>query len=210
MIVFVLGILLCSGQSAQSPQSPIDVALLIDVSDTMTLGPHQQDVTLVTEAADDLALRLVEGDAARIGTFGGQIAISPAVADPAALRLTASRLKNRLGGSSPIWDAVAEAVQTIQDGSRRRGIIVVTDGRATGNRLGFADLLAILRDAPVPIFIVCIDPWLERQTKPTRPNPDPGVRLKQLAQITGGTCVFVKRKELAAAVVRAVNDLRER
>jgi len=216
VVAAVLVALLSFGQAAPPPQSPIDVALLIDVSDSMTLGPYQRDVALVNDAAGALALRFARGDTARIGAFGSQISIQPPVADPDALRLAASRLTNRLGGSSPLWDAVAEAVKTIPGGPRRRGIIVITDGRATGNRLGFADLLAILRDASVPVFIVSVDPWLEREAKRqreakrTRPNPDPGVRLEQLAQLTGGTCVFVERKELAAALFRAVNTLRER
>jgi hypothetical protein len=68
----------------------------------------------------------------------------------------------------------------------------------------------MLKDASVPVFIISVDGWLQSRAKRTTSNPDPGTRLEELAQITGGTCVFVERKALAAAVVRAVNALRER
>lgn len=213
MIALLAIALLSFGQPAGAPQ-PIDVTLLVDVSDSMTVGPYQRDVALVTEAAGDLALRLVDGDAARIGTFGSRIAIQPPVADPNALRLAATQLTRQLGGFSPIWDAVAEAVKTFPNTSRTRGIILITDGRATGNRTGFADLLTILRNASVPVFVVFYDPypWIDRQPKPPRPNPNPAERLEQLAQVTGGTYVSVaqRRAPIAGAVVAAVDALRER
>lgn len=209
MIALFATALLAFAQPAEA--KPIDVTLLVDVSDSMTLGPHDRDVDLVTEIGRDVALRLANGDVARIGAFGSRIVISPAVADPKTLRLAASQLIRELGGSSPIWDAVAEAVKTIPNGSRRRGIVVITDGRATGNRMGFTDLLTMLKDTSVPVFIVSYDPWKERQIDRTQPNPDPGARLKRLAEVTGGTyVVVVKRKALAAAVAQAVNTLRER
>jgi Mg-chelatase subunit ChlD len=210
LIALVLVGLLSIPQATHSSQSTIDVALLVDVSDSMTLGPFQRDGGIVAEAADAVAQRLIQGDIARIGTFGSQISMQHAVADPASLRLAASQLRARIGGSSPIWDAIAEAATALSNESGRRGIIVITDGRATGNRLGFEELLERLKLASLPVFVVSIDPWSEKLANRTRPNPDPGTSLERLARTTGGICIFVERKALLSALVRTIDSLRER
>ena len=73
-----------------------------------------------------------------------------------------------------LLEGVRRTHERFRDSARRRGIIAITDGRTTGNRLGFAGLVAMLRDASVSVFRVSVDPWLEREPKRTRPNPDPG------------------------------------
>ena len=45
-------------------------------------------------------------------------------------------------GPSPIWDAVASAARLLESQPGPRAIVLVTDGHATGNRLGVADAAA--------------------------------------------------------------------
>ena len=135
-------------------------------------------------------------------TFGDEITIDPTrLREADAVRAAAARLGERVGGRSPIWDALVTAAAAFDDSPGARGIIVLTDGRSTGNRIGFADALAQLRSRRVPVFVVSLD-------RSARPIPDPGARLEQLARETGGTCLFVDRPALPAAIKRSVGSLR--
>jgi len=191
--------------SAPQTAASVDVVLLVDVSDSFTIGGFTRDKAMVTAPAGALADAIQRGDRVRIGTFGSTLALDDrALEDAAAVRDAAAALAEHLGGPSPVWDALDAAGKALEPGNRRRGIILVTDGRATGNRLGFEEVLAKLKAAHLPVFVVSLD------KAGGRPIPDPGARLEQLAQQTGGVCFFVERKALPAAVTRAVATLRAR
>jgi len=118
-----------------------------------------------------LANRLEPGDTARMGTVGDQIVLEPApLGDAEAVRARTAALTANGGLVSPIWDALDAAAALLRPEGGRRGIVLVTDGRSTGNRLGFADVLARLRRDGIAVFVVSVD-----ADEGTR--PDPGVRL---------------------------------
>jgi Mg-chelatase subunit ChlD len=188
-------------QSA-GPSAPLDVVLMVDVSHSMTFGLVRRDRVLVPDAAVALAAAFEPGDAARVGAFGDGITLDlTRLRSADAVRDVAYTLGEQIGGASPIWDALLAAAAALEDGSGRRGIVLVTDGRSTGNRVGFVEALGRLTRTRIPIFIVSLD-------KSDRPLPDPGARLMRLADATGGTCVFVDRPALAGAIARAVRALR--
>jgi len=189
--------------AAQAATRPANVVLIVDVSHSVTYGIVKRDRTLVVDAASALAAAMQAGDTARVGTFGDEITIEPApLKDADAVRAAGARLAERIGGRSPIWDALVAAAGTLEGAGAPRGIIVLTDGRSTGNRIGFADAVDRLKRARIPVFVVSLD-------KSDRPIPDPGARLEQLAAATGGTCLFVDRPALPAAIKRSVSSLRQ-
>ncbi|HXT33198.1 MAG TPA: VWA domain-containing protein [Vicinamibacterales bacterium] len=189
--------------AAQAATRPANVVLIVDVSHSVTYGIVKRDRTLVVDAASALAAAMQAGDTARVGTFGDEITIEPApLKDADAVRAAGARLAERIGGRSPIWDALVAAAGTLEGAGAPRGIIVLTDGRSTGNRIGFADAVDQLKRAGIPVFVVSLD-------KSDRPIPDPGARLEQLAAATGGTCLFVDRPALPAAIKRSVSSLRQ-
>ena len=189
--------------AAQAATRPANVVLIVDVSHSVTYGIVKRDRTLVVDAASALAAAMQAGDTARVGTFGDEITIEPApLKDADAVRAAGARLAERIGGRSPIWDALVAAAETLEGADAPRGIIVLTDGRSTGNRIGFADAVDQLKRAGIPVFVVSLD-------KSDRPIPDPGARLEQLAAATGGTCLFVDRPALPAAIKRSVSSLRQ-
>jgi len=189
--------------AAQAATRPANVVLIVDVSHSVTYGIVKRDRTLVVDAASALAAAMQAGDTARVGTFGDEITIEPApLKDADAVRAAGARLAERIGGRSPIWDALVAAAGTLEGAAAPRGIIVLTDGRSTGNRIGFADAVDQLKRAGIPVFVVSLD-------KSDRPIPDPGARLEQLAAATGGTCLFVDRPALSAAIKRSVSSLRQ-
>lgn len=187
----------------QPATRPVSVVLMVDVSHSVTFGVIKRDRALITDAASALAAAMQAGDIARVGTFGDEITIDPTrLREPDAVRTAAGALAERIGGRSPIWDALVAAAAALNDGPGPGGIIVLTDGRSTGNRIGFADALDQLKRARIPVFVVSLD-------KSDRPIPDPGARLVQLARETGGTCLFVDRPALPAAIKRSLTSLRQ-
>ena len=199
----VLSVALLLLHAPPQPQ-PVDVALIVDVSHSMTFGVIKRDRALVREAAEALAAAASPGDTARLGTFGDEIAIeSTPLRDAGAIRAAGEKAADRIGGRSPVWDAVVAAAAAFEGAGTRRGIVVITDGRSTGNRIGFKEALAQVQRTGIPVFVISLD-------KSDRPIPDPGARLEELASATGGSCLFVERRALPGAIRRAVSTLRGR
>lgn len=187
---------------AQPPAAPIDVVLLVDVSSSITQGVFKRDASLLTDAASALGSALKPGDAARIGTFGTEIRLSPsAVSDADAMQKAADALTDTIGGPSPLWDALDASALVLSTGGPRRAIVVLTDGRSSANRIAFADVLTKLENARVAVFAIGLESG-------GSPVPDPKARLAYLADVTGGTFKPAKRKEVEAAVKQAVAALR--
>jgi uncharacterized protein (DUF58 family) len=181
---------------------PIDVVLMVDVSGSITQGVFKRDASLITDAASALASVLARGDAARVGTFGTEIRLTPAAtSDPAAIQKAASALTDTLGGASPLWDALDASTLVLSTGGPRRGIIVLTDGRSSANRIAFGDALTKLENARVAVFAIGLESG-------GSPVPDPKARLAYLADVTGGTYQPAKRKDVEAAVKQAIAALR--
>jgi hypothetical protein len=170
----------------------LDLVLMIDVSHSVSHpGFFKTDRDLVPQAAAAIARVLKPDDRVRLGAFGTTIAIGADV----------STLVGVTGGPSPLWDALDTSRLALTDATGRRGIIVVTDGRSTANRIGFAEILARLERDRLPVFVVALD--LEM-----RATPDPSIRMRQLAERTGGDYIVVKRQGIAAGITHAVALLR--
>jgi von Willebrand factor type A domain len=200
MTLWLLGALLI--QAPVRSTRAVDVVMMVDVSHSVTFGVIKRDRRLMPELGEALAEALESGDTARIGTAGDAIVLDTVpLRDGAAIRAKADALGTHIGGASPIWDALVTAASALPDSSGRRGIILVTDGRSTGNKIGFADMLERVKASGIPVFVVSID-------KSDKLEPDPGARLLALAKATGGTCLFVERPALRGAIMRAVHTLR--
>ena len=167
---------------------PVAVVLLLDVS-----ASHVQSGTgWLKNGTEQLIASLTAVDRMRIGGFAGRLSLSPAfTADPrqlddAALAALDPPDAERFG-PSPIWDVVDEAVTTLAFGAARRTLIVVTDGRSTGNRHSLAEVAERAAAASVSVNVVMRES--ERtipQDRTTAARVRPGVFLERLARYTGG------------------------
>ena len=131
---------------AAGAEQPLSLVLLFDTSASVNDVTSRGDVRASVEKW--FLPRLAPGDRVHVGSFARQIAIGPPLADnPKELQsVTRKALDPREAdtfGPSPIWDAVAAAVATLANTEGRRAVLLLTDGRATGNRLSMEEAEAV-------------------------------------------------------------------
>jgi hypothetical protein len=89
-------------------------------------------------------------------------------------------------GASPLWDGLDIVVRQVAQDPGRRAILILTDGRSTGNRIGVNALVADANAFGVSIWPIEYGPseWYlpDRDGRTT----DPSQLLSQLAKRTGG------------------------
>ncbi len=136
--------------------------------------------------------RLAPRDRVHVGSFARQTSIGPAISGNPKVLLSAVRKaldprdEDTLG-PSPIWDAIDLAVAALANAEGRRAIVLVTDGRATGNRLSPEEAATRAAAEGVAVSVVGED-WemTIRQDANTGVRVRPGVALARIASATGG------------------------
>jgi Ca-activated chloride channel family protein len=198
---------------------PIRLVIMLDVS-----GSMEGNLPLLRAAAEELFTRLRPDDAARVGTFGHEIMISPSFTrNPDELR---AALPTTIAPDAltPLWRAVDEALDAFaEEGEDRRVILVLSDGKDSGP-IGFrqrhvsqAEVIDRARNADVMVYGIGMR---SRRARPIQPGigtsglqamltgdlPDPG--LARVAQETGGGYTEIRfGEDLNAAFARVANEL---
>ncbi len=211
-------------QKLVPPPAPVTVIVLFDVTASMT---NYGDIGVEIERSLVPALR--PGDRARIGGIANRLVLSPAFTSVRKELIDEGRkaLDFRRGdkyGPSPIWDAVQESVRALEPEPGRRGIVLVSDGRATGNTIASTEAIqsAILAGTVVHVLSEARTMYLW-QGKDSYARVRPGLMLEEIARFTGGMVVpdvpkspvppvMAGSGELpppGPAIARLVNDLRE-
>ncbi|HUE89761.1 MAG TPA: VWA domain-containing protein [Vicinamibacterales bacterium] len=201
-----------------SPQ-PIRLIVMLDVS-----GSMEGNLPLLRAAADQLFRRLLPHDAARVGTFGHVVSISPAFTrDAAALGAT---LPAHIApdAPTPLWRAIDEAIGAFDDDSdARRVVLVLSDGK-DGGPIGFrqrfvsqVQVIERARDENVMIYAVGMRSRSAATARPgvgpgglrammTADLPDPG--LARVAEETGGGYAEIRfGQDLGAAFAQIADEL---
>jgi uncharacterized protein with von Willebrand factor type A (vWA) domain len=216
MTVLLLAMLAAAGATApgrQAPPPPLRIVLLVDTSDSMTshLPFRRGDATLLTDAAAALSAALRPDESVSVASFGPTINVSPAALQRDDIVPAATALSDHTGGASPLWDALDALITALDGEGGRHAVVVVTDGRTTGNTLSFAAVLARLRQARVRVFFICAE-------RPKQASvADPSVRLREIATATGGRYYAIrnysglarpKPHEIGVAIRRALEAAR--
>jgi Mg-chelatase subunit ChlD len=168
----------------------LHIVLLVDTSGSMTdrFPFRKGDDTLLPAATAGLAAALRPDETSTVSSFGN-------------------------GGASPLWDILDEAVRSLAGADGRRAIVVITDGRTTGNTRSFADVLPRLQQSGVPVYFICAE-------RPGEPAwiADPARRLRRISEATGGRYSIIKKfsgisrpnpKEVGRAIGQLVDDIRK-
>jgi len=172
---------------------PLSLVLLFDTSASVNDVISRDYVRSGVEKW--LLPRLAPDDRVHVGSFARQIVIGPSLAGNAKelrpfIRKALDPREADTFGPSPIWDAVAAAVETVAKTEGRRAVLLLTDGRATGNRLSMEEAAALAVAAGVVVSVVGKD-WEMTipQDARTGVRVRPGVALERIASITGGLYV---------------------
>ena len=128
-------------------QSPVSMAVLIDLSGSMTKPfPH------VREALARFSAGLVPGDEYMTVTFRDRPQVRiPFTSDPALLEHLAA--DEQPDGSTALIDALVLALHEVKEGrNARKAVIILSDGVERGSRYTWKELRSIVREAGVPIY----------------------------------------------------------
>jgi len=201
-----------------SPQ-PIRLIVMLDVS-----GSMEGNLPLLRAAAAQLLARLRTDDGVRLGTFGHEIAISPAFTrDPGELR-TALPSAIAADAPTPLWRAIDEALEAFGDeADERRVVLVLSDGKDSGP-IGFrqrfvsqAEVIDRARNDGVMVYAIGMRSRGARRMPPgigagglqaalTADLPDPG--LARVAEETGGGYTEIRfGEDLGAAFAQVADEL---
>jgi VWFA-related protein len=172
------------------PPAPVSVVLLLDVSASLT---NYGDIA--EEIGRSFSPALTSVDQARVGGIASRVVLGPRFLPPGRELIAAGRSAARFPaedrfGPSPIWDALDAAIAALVPASGRRGVVLVTDGRSTGNTIGVADVLERAVTSGVVVQVLSeARPLLIRQSERTFARVQPGLALRRLADQTGGLCL---------------------
>jgi Ca-activated chloride channel family protein len=172
------------------PPQPVTVVLLLDKSASMeTYGAIDDEI------GRSFAPALRPGDRARVGGIAGKLVLAPAFSSNprdviASGRAAVSFRREERFGPSPLWDAVDRAAAVLETEPGLRAIVLVTDGRSTGNSTSIASAgdRAVLAGIVVNVLSESL-PEIIRQNETTAARIRPGLPLERLAAATGGLVV---------------------
>ena len=175
---------------AAGTERPLSLVLLFDVTASMETKIKRSAIRSAVEKG--IIPRLRPEDRVQVGSFARTITIGPVIAgNPRALQAAVQKAldpeHSDTLGPSPMWDAIDAAVKALATSTGRRSIIVVSDGRATGNREAPEDVGNRAVAAAVTVSVVGEDSeMMIRQNANTGVRVRPGAGLEWIAATTGG------------------------
>lgn len=196
---------------------PIRLIVMLDVSGSMS-----GNLSLLRDAASQLFGRLLPADAARVGSFGHDVVISPTFTRNVGELRSALPTSIAPDAPTPLWRALDDAMNAFPAQiEERRVILVLSDGKDSGP-LGFrskfvsqVEVIERARDEEVMVYAIGMR---SRGQRPTMPGlgpgglqaalmadlPDPG--LARVAEETGGGYVEIRLGEDLGAAFAGVAD----
>ncbi len=172
-------------------RSPVTLAILVDMSGSMSVGPK---IAMARQVYDSVISQLRPGeDEAALFTFDSSLHERHGFTlDPAQLKAGLSEFEPF--GTTSLYDATAAAARRLADRSAtHRAIVVLTDGIDTSSRLTASEVSGLAASIDVPIFIVATVPSVDQRVM--MESSERGARsdtadLRDLAEWTGGKLVF--------------------
>jgi len=172
------------------PPTPVSIVLLLDKSASMEVYGDIDE-----EIGKSFAPALKAGDRARVGGLANRLVLAPAFSSNpkevvSAGRTAVSFRKEDKFGASPIWDAIDQTVDELASEEGLRAIILVTDGKATGNTKSILTVADRAVFAGVVVDVLSESrPMIIRQSPTMAARIRPSLPLELVARVTGGTIV---------------------
>src|SRR6266851_5708955 len=191
-------------------QSPLSLALLVDMSGSMRMSAK---VAMARQAYDSLVAQLRQGqDEAAVFTFDSALnERQPFTADLSTLKDALTEF-NAFGTTS-LYDATAAAARRLAERTgAHKAIVVLTDGLDTSSAMTAAEVSGLASSIDVPVFIVATLPSVDERfmmETSDRPRAE-AVDLRDLCEWTGGAFIFASTLvETVLTASRLVDELRQ-
>ena len=172
-------------------QSPLSVAILVDMSGSMRIGAK---IPMARQAYDSILTQLRQGeDEAAVLTFDASLhQRHDFTRDLGALKGALSNFEPF--GTTSLFDATAAAARKLAARTgTHKAIIVLTDGIDTSSALTAREVSGLASSIDVPVFVVATVPSLDQRLMleaSGRSGPSGAADLRDLAEWTGGQFVF--------------------
>jgi VWFA-related protein len=182
---------------AFSGSSALTVAVLVDVTKSMGatveagLPSSARPDRPILVAVEEIPLRgLRPDDRVRVGAIGRRLLLSERFTTDAQERTRAWHTLFALPpidwlGPSRIWDALSDVTLLMAGEPGQRAILMLTDGRASGNLMGSGEVTE--RAALAGVSVNCVIHGVEPPPKYADLGVDSTKALRTIADVTGGT-----------------------
>jgi Ca-activated chloride channel family protein len=193
--------------AVEQDHGPVGLALLFDISGSMDVNDR---FGRAREQGYFLLSGLKNGeDEAAIFAFDSRLhVIQPFTSELDRLRGTVTEFSR--WGMTSIHDAIASASRTMDArATKRRALVVLTDGIDTGSKLTPAEVSGIASSIDLPVYIVAI---VQAIDDPRQGNGNQALagELADLARWTGGQLFVATSTSEASAVARQITtELRQ-
>lgn len=192
-------------------QSPLSLAILVDMSGSMAVGPK---IAMARQAYASVLSQLRQGqDEVALYTFDASLhERQDFTGDLEKLRDALTEFEPF--GSTSLYDATAQAARGLAARSAtHKAIIVLTDGLDTSSTLTARDVSGLASSIDVPVFVVATVPSLDQRLMleaSERSAPSGAADLRDLAEWTGGQFVFASTfVETVVTAAHLIDELRQ-
>jgi len=182
--------------------APVTMGILIDESGSMTPKRSQ-----VLAAAEDLIAESNPADEVFVLNFNDSV--KRGLPEGTLFSSEIPQLRDALNrarptGKTALYDALADGLKQLQDGTRgRKTLIVVSDGRDNASLHKRPQTLELVERSPATIFTIGL-------FDADQYDADPGT-LRQLAKISGGEALFpMKLADVSTVCHRIAKEIRTR
>jgi VWFA-related protein len=192
-------------------QSALSLAILVDMSGSMRVGPK---IAMARQAYESVLSQLRQGqDEVALFSFDG------ALHEQRDFTREIDALKSGLSdleafGTTSLYDATAAAARRLAARSgTHKAIIVLTDGIDTSSAMTAREVSGLASSIDVPVFVVATVPSMDQRLMseaPQRATASTAADLRDLADWTGGQFVFASTfLETVAAASHLIDELRQ-
>ena len=160
------------------------------------------------QIVQQIASQLAPATVVRVGSAGADVRLSSSwVRSRTDIRRAFEQVE-QVSDPSPIWDGVCAATAVLADAQGRRILILVTDGRARGNRVGFAGAFDCIRQTGTVVHAIRVHPRVGQGGWVEDLSVDPSDNLKALAKASGGSFSEVKEDRFPFVIGELVKSMR--
>lgn len=141
-------------RSFEAGESPISLAVLLDISGSMAVGGNidrareavRLAMTTLRTASDEAALFTFDSELQEVVPFTSELD-----------RIRRVGLSGKPWGQTSLFDAVAQTARLVgQRSNRHRAVLVITDGVDTGSRLKAPEVSGIASAIDVPVYLLTV------------------------------------------------------